>query len=90
MATGSSQACFGGSTRSCEPCCILSFLPKIAQSHHVRTADLSNVMLSFIPARGRNIVVDEAVEESAPDKPEMGMIVIRGNSIVMIEAKERV
>jgi hypothetical protein len=47
-------------------------------------------LLSFIPARGRNIVVDEAVEESAPDKPDMGMIVIRGNSIVMIEAKERV
>lgn len=37
-----------------------------------------------------NLVVDQAVEESAPDKPDMGMIVIRGNSIVMIEAKERI
>ena len=36
-----------------------------------------------------NLVLDEAVEESATTKPDIGMVVIRGNSIQMVEALER-
>ncbi|KAF7503885.1 Serine/threonine-protein kinase smg1 [Endocarpon pusillum] len=38
-----------------------------------------------------NIVLDEAVEEKAGgDKVRLGMVVIRGNSVVMLEALERI
>ncbi|KJZ68679.1 Putative small nuclear ribonucleoprotein G [Hirsutella minnesotensis 3608] len=38
-----------------------------------------------------NIVLDDAVEElSGGDRIRLGMIVIRGNSVVMLEAMERV
>jgi len=38
-----------------------------------------------------NVVLDDAVEEvSASEKHNIGMIVIRGNSIVMLECLERV
>ena len=36
-----------------------------------------------------NLVLDEAIEESAATKPDIGMVVIRGNSIQMVEALER-
>jgi len=38
-----------------------------------------------------NVVIDNCVEEiSAQEKNELGMVVIRGNSIVMIEALDRI
>jgi small nuclear ribonucleoprotein G len=38
-----------------------------------------------------NIVLDQSVEEvSANEKNEIGMVVIRGNSVVMMEPLERV
>jgi small nuclear ribonucleoprotein G len=38
-----------------------------------------------------NLVLDNAMEETDPnDVQDIGMIVIRGNSIVMMEALERV
>ncbi|EDN06177.1 small nuclear ribonucleoprotein SmG [Histoplasma capsulatum] len=38
-----------------------------------------------------NIVMDEAVEEkSGGEKVRLGMVVIRGNSVVMLEALERI
>ncbi|KAI9012162.1 ribonucleoprotein LSM domain-containing protein [Phycomyces nitens] len=38
-----------------------------------------------------NIVLDEAVEEiSETEKHQIGMIVIRGNSIALLEALERI
>ncbi|KAI8994571.1 hypothetical protein BDB01DRAFT_773280 [Pilobolus umbonatus] len=38
-----------------------------------------------------NIVLDEAVEEiSATEKHNIGMVVIRGNSITIMEALERI
>ncbi|KAK2741884.1 Serine/threonine-protein kinase smg1 [Myotisia sp. PD_48] len=38
-----------------------------------------------------NIVLDEAVEEkSGGEKVPLGMVVIRGNSVVMLEALERI
>eukprot|EP00656_Telonema_subtile_P018546 TRINITY_DN2003_c0_g1_i6.p2 TRINITY_DN2003_c0_g1~~TRINITY_DN2003_c0_g1_i6.p2 ORF type:complete len:112 (-),score=18.95 TRINITY_DN2003_c0_g1_i6:257-592(-) len=38
-----------------------------------------------------NLVVDETVEEvSASERNEIGMVVIRGNSVVMVEALERI
>ncbi|KAL1975240.1 hypothetical protein VTN31DRAFT_3632 [Thermomyces dupontii] len=38
-----------------------------------------------------NIVLDEAVEEKASgEKERLGMVVIRGNSVVMLEALERI
>jgi len=38
-----------------------------------------------------NIVLDEAVEEKPNgDKVQIGMVVIRGNSVVMLEALERI
>jgi len=38
-----------------------------------------------------NIVLDEAVEEKANgEKVQIGMVVIRGNSVVMLEALERI
>ncbi|KAL1979800.1 hypothetical protein VTN96DRAFT_5185 [Rasamsonia emersonii] len=38
-----------------------------------------------------NIVLDEAVEEkSGGEKVKLGMVVIRGNSVVMLEALERI
>ncbi|KAJ9197392.1 hypothetical protein DTO166G4_5486 [Paecilomyces variotii] len=38
-----------------------------------------------------NIVLDEAVEEkSGGEKARLGMVVIRGNSVVMLEALERI
>lgn len=37
-----------------------------------------------------NIVLDEAVEEKANgERTRLGMVVIRGNSVVMLEALER-
>ncbi|GAD94158.1 small nuclear ribonucleoprotein SmG [Paecilomyces variotii No. 5] len=38
-----------------------------------------------------NIVLDDAVEEkSGGEKARLGMVVIRGNSVVMLEALERI
>ncbi|PHH87455.1 hypothetical protein CDD83_8847 [Cordyceps sp. RAO-2017] len=38
-----------------------------------------------------NIVLDEAVEETVSgSKTPLGMVVIRGNSVVMLEAMERI
>jgi len=38
-----------------------------------------------------NLVLDEAIEEvSAQERLEIGMIVLRGNSVVMIEPLERI
>ncbi|KAK5992621.1 Small nuclear ribonucleoprotein G [Cladobotryum mycophilum] len=38
-----------------------------------------------------NIVLDEAVEEKdGGEKVKLGMVVIRGNSVVMLEALERI
>lgn len=37
-----------------------------------------------------NVVVDDAVEEKPSVRVPMGLSMIRGNSIVMIEAMERV
>lgn len=38
-----------------------------------------------------NIVLDDAVEEKAGgEKVRIGMVVIRGNSVVMLEALERI
>jgi small nuclear ribonucleoprotein G len=38
-----------------------------------------------------NIVLDDAVEEKANgEKVRIGMVVIRGNSVVMLEALERI
>lgn len=38
-----------------------------------------------------NIVLDDAVEEKAGgEKVRLGMVVIRGNSVVMLEALERI
>ncbi|EEQ84742.1 Serine/threonine-protein kinase smg1 [Blastomyces dermatitidis] len=38
-----------------------------------------------------NIVLDEAVEEkNGGEKVRLGMVVIRGNSVVMLEALERI
>ena len=37
-----------------------------------------------------NLVLDEAIEiTKAGDKNQIGMIVLRGNSVVMLEAKDR-
>jgi len=38
-----------------------------------------------------NVVLDEAVEEKAGgERVRLGMVVIRGNSVVMLEALERI
>lgn len=37
-----------------------------------------------------NLVVDNTVEVNGNDKTDIGMVVIRGNSVVMIEALEPV
>lgn len=38
-----------------------------------------------------NLVLDEAVEEvSAQERHEIGMVVLRGNSVVMLEPLERI
>lgn len=36
-----------------------------------------------------NTVLDNVVDESLPDKPSIGLVVIRGNSIIMIENMEQ-
>jgi small nuclear ribonucleoprotein G len=37
-----------------------------------------------------NLVVDNTVEVNGNDKTDIGMVVVRGNSVVMIEALEPV
>jgi small nuclear ribonucleoprotein (snRNP)-like protein len=37
-----------------------------------------------------NLVLDNAVDEKAQPSEELGMIVLRGNSIITIEALERI
>ncbi|AQL06038.1 putative small nuclear ribonucleoprotein G [Zea mays] len=37
-----------------------------------------------------NLVIDNTVEVNGNDKTDIGMVVIRGNSVVMIEALEPV
>ncbi|GJP44879.1 hypothetical protein CLOM_g9098 [Closterium sp. NIES-68] len=37
-----------------------------------------------------NLVLDNTVEVSGADKTDIGMVVIRGNSVIMIEALESV
>ncbi|KAL1916840.1 uncharacterized protein VTP21DRAFT_5544 [Calcarisporiella thermophila] len=37
-----------------------------------------------------NLVLDECVEETSEEKHNIGMVVIRGNSIVIMEALERI
>ncbi|KAI9137356.1 small nuclear ribonucleoprotein polypeptide G-like protein [Paraphysoderma sedebokerense] len=36
-----------------------------------------------------NLVLDDAVEESANEKHDIGMVVIRGNSVIMMETLEK-
>ncbi|XP_033119410.1 small nuclear ribonucleoprotein G-like [Anneissia japonica] len=49
---------------------------------------ITGVLRGFDPFM--NLVVDEAVEERGNEKYEIGMVVIRGNSIILLEALERV
>eukprot|EP00037_Helgoeca_nana_P032084 m.412113 g.412113 ORF g.412113 m.412113 type:complete len:76 (-) comp28789_c0_seq1:298-525(-) len=49
---------------------------------------ITGILRGFDPFM--NVVIDNTVDESAPDKPQVGMVVIRGNSIVLVEALERV
>ncbi|KAI8888757.1 like-Sm ribonucleoprotein [Backusella circina FSU 941] len=50
---------------------------------------VTGVLRGFDPFM--NIVLDEAVEEvSASEKHEIGMVVIRGNSISIMETLERI
>ncbi|KAJ1985155.1 hypothetical protein H4R33_004141 [Dimargaris cristalligena] len=37
-----------------------------------------------------NIVLDDATEEISSDRKDIGMIVIRGNSIEVLEAQEKI
>lgn len=36
-----------------------------------------------------NIVLDETVDDGAPDKNDIGLVVIRGNSVVQFECLEK-
>lgn len=36
-----------------------------------------------------NVVLEDAVEESIGAKPDLGLVVIRGNSIHMVQALDR-
>lgn len=50
---------------------------------------MTGVLRGFDPFM--NLVLDEAVEEvSAQQKHNIGMVVIRGNSIVIMEALDRI
>ncbi|KAJ3030967.1 UNVERIFIED_CONTAM: hypothetical protein HDU68_007167 [Siphonaria sp. JEL0065] len=50
---------------------------------------VSGVLRGFDPFM--NIVLEDATEEvSATDRQDIGMIVIRGNSIVVMEALEKI
>jgi small nuclear ribonucleoprotein G len=49
---------------------------------------VTGVLRGFDPYM--NIVLDDSVEEKKDKKNKIGMVVIRGNSIVMIEALERI
>ncbi|XP_071949021.1 small nuclear ribonucleoprotein G-like [Antedon mediterranea] len=49
---------------------------------------VTGVLRGFDPFM--NLVIDEAVEERGNEKHEIGMVVIRGNSIILLEALERV
>ncbi|KAL9983609.1 hypothetical protein ACROYT_G005805 [Oculina patagonica] len=50
---------------------------------------VTGVLRGFDPFM--NLVLDEAVEEvSAQEKHQIGMVVIRGNSIVIMEALDRI
>eukprot|EP00041_Stephanoeca_diplocostata_P006329 m.80659 g.80659 ORF g.80659 m.80659 type:complete len:76 (-) comp16304_c0_seq1:325-552(-) len=64
------------------------FMDKRVQLKLNANRTISGILRGFDPFM--NIVVDQTVEESAPDKPEIGMVVIRGNSIVLLEALEKV
>ncbi|KAF9197833.1 hypothetical protein BGZ49_001565 [Haplosporangium sp. Z 27] len=50
---------------------------------------VTGVLRGFDPFM--NLVLDEAVEETNPaEKTSIGMIVIRGNSVVVLEALDRI
>ncbi|EFY88729.1 hypothetical protein J3458_002225 [Metarhizium acridum] len=50
-----------------------------------------NWIMLITPKVFLNIVLDEAVEEKeGGDKVKLGMVVIRGNSVVMMEALDRI
>ena len=59
-----------------------SSFPKKNNKNHTNTAAHNNQQ-RFDPFM--NTVLDEATDESSPAKPDIGMVVIRGNSIMMIE-----
>jgi len=50
---------------------------------------VTGVLRGFDPFM--NLVIDEAVEDITPtQKNEIGMVVVRGNSIILLEALDRV
>ncbi|KAJ8025465.1 Small nuclear ribonucleoprotein G [Holothuria leucospilota] len=50
---------------------------------------ITGVLRGFDPFM--NLVIDEAVEDTRTgEKNEIGMVVVRGNSIILLEALERV
>ncbi|XP_072177452.1 small nuclear ribonucleoprotein G-like [Diadema setosum] len=50
---------------------------------------VTGVLRGFDPFM--NLVIDEAVEDiSATQKNDIGMVVVRGNSIILLEALDRV
>jgi hypothetical protein len=59
------------------------YVPRSILTH---CAKADNALQVFL-----NIVLDDAVEEKANgEKVRIGMVVIRGNSVVMLEALERI
>ncbi|GJJ68630.1 small nuclear ribonucleoprotein G [Entomortierella parvispora] len=50
---------------------------------------VTGVLRGFDPFM--NLVLDEAVEEVSPtEKKQIGMVVLRGNSVVVLEALDRI
>ncbi|CAH1259421.1 small nuclear ribonucleoprotein G-like [Branchiostoma lanceolatum] len=49
---------------------------------------VSGILRGFDPFM--NLVIDECVELRGNERQNIGMVVIRGNSIIMLEALERV
>ncbi|KAH6657334.1 hypothetical protein BKA67DRAFT_513757 [Truncatella angustata] len=79
-------------------------LPRPPNAHHINLAQYLDKKL-FVQLNGSrkvigvlrgydvflNIVLDDAVEEKdGGEKVRLGMVVIRGNSVVMLEALERI
>ena len=64
------------------------FMDKRVQLHLNAGRRMTGILRGFDPFM--NLVLDESVEETRTERNPIGMVVVRGNSVALMEALDRI